>query len=259
MISKKNIKYVRSLGLKKNRSADKVFVAEGTKLVADLANYFSPRYIAATNRWIADNPVLLENAGRCGCVVDEVTDDELCKISFHETPQEVLVVFSQPEYKADMAEVAAEELCLALDGVQNPGNLGTIIRIADWFGIQHIFCSYTCADIYNPKTVQATMGAMARVKIHYCDLVRCFETLPADTSVYGTFLDGVNMYTQDLVSRGVIIMGNEGRGISPEVERFVTSRIFIPNYPPQRETSESLNVAVATSIVCAEFRRRTFD
>jgi len=146
-------------------------------------------------------------------------------------------------------------LCLALDEVQDPGNLGTIIRIADWFGIEHIFCSQGTADVYNPKVVQATMGALARVHVHYVNLSELIDSLP-DIPVYGTFLDGTNIYEQELSQTGIIVMGNEGNGISPEVRKVINRRLYIPNYPANRPTSESLNVAVATAITCAEFRRR---
>jgi TrmH family RNA methyltransferase len=188
--------------------------------------------------------------------VDEVTDEELRKLSFQETPQQVLAVFRQPTYAVDVNEVAKRELCLVLDDVQNPGNLGTIVRLADWFGIEHIFCSRGCADIYNPKTVQATMGGIARVKTHYVNLPEMLSRLDKDIPIYGTFLDGENMYQEPLDPRGLIVMGNEGKGVSAAVEAFVTERLYIPNYPAGRETSESLNVAIATAIVCAEFRRR---
>ena len=147
---------------------------------------------------------------------------------------------------------------MALDDVQDPGNLGTIIRIADWFGIEHIFCSSGTADVYNPKTIQATMGAIARVKLHYCNLPDFLKSASQkNTPIFGTFLDGENIYTQELPANGIIIMGNEGNGISKQIAEMVTHRILIPNYPQGCETSESLNVAVATAIVCAEFRRRT--
>jgi TrmH family RNA methyltransferase len=188
--------------------------------------------------------------------VDEVTEEELKRVSFQETPQQVLAVFKQPVYEVDVNVVAKKNLCLVLDDVQNPGNLGTIVRLADWFGIEHIFCSKGCADIYNPKTVQATMGGIARVQVHYVDLPEMLKGLEVGIPVYGTFLDGENMYQKTMENRGLIVMGNEGKGVSKEVEAFVSERLYIPNYPAGRETSESLNVAIATAIVCAEFRRR---
>ena len=248
MLSKNKIKYIRSLELKKNRKEEQVFVAEGHKLVGDLLGYFPCRLLIATRTWLERNSVVDASE------IIEVTHEELTRASLQKTPQEVLAVFEQPTY--DMhPEVISHSLCLALDDVQDPGNLGTIIRLADWFGIEHIFCSQGTVDVYNPKTIQATMGALARVKLHYCHLPSLIATLK-DTPTYGTFLDGENMYAKQLSTNGLIIMGNEGNGISDEVAELVNEKLYIPNYPPQRETSESLNVAVATAIICAEFRRR---
>ena len=168
----------------------------------------------------------------------------------------MLGVFKRPV--ADLRQVAPErELVLALDGIQDPGNLGTIVRLADWFGITHIVCSRDTADLFSPKTVQATMGAVARIAVHYTDLAAFLQAQhAAGTPIYGTFLDGTDMYQKTLSPHGVLIMGNEGNGIRKEVEACVNERLYIPNYPAGRETSESLNVAIATAIVCAEFRRR---
>ena len=256
MISKNRLKYVRSLEMKKYRKAEGVFVAEGHKLVGDLLDVFECKYLAATSEWLSANAAWVDRQRRSGVEVDEVTDEELKRASFQETPQQVLAVFKQLTYEVDVNEVARKQLCLVLDDVQNPGNLGTIVRLADWFGIEHIFCSKGCADIYNPKTVQATMGGIARVRVHEADLPELLSRLDKDIPVYGTFLDGENMYGRELENRGLIVMGNEGKGVSKEVAAFVTERLYIPNYPEGRETSESLNVAIATAIVCAEFRRR---
>lgn len=251
MISKNRIKYVRSLEMKKYRKAEGVFVAEGHKLVGDLLGAFPCVYVVATQEWMDSHAHELN-----GVEMDVVTDEELRRVSLMETPQQVLAVFRQRIDEVDVNKVVGELLCLALDDVQNPGNVGTIIRLADWFGIEHIFCSRGCADLYNPKTVQATMGAMARVQVHEVDLPQMLSSLPKGTPVYGTFLDGDNLYDKSLENRGLIIMGNEGKGVSADVEAHVTERLYIPNYPAGRETSESLNVAIATAIVCAEFRRR---
>lgn len=242
--------------MKKYRKAEGVFVAEGHKLVGDLLDVFECKYLAATSEWLSANAAWVERQRRSGVEVDEVTDEELKRASFQETPQQVLAVFKQLTYEVDVNEVARTQLCLVLDDVQNPGNLGTIVRLADWFGIEHIFCSKGCADIYNPKTVQATMGGIARVQVHEADLPELLSRLDKDIPVYGTFLDGENIYGKELENRGLIVMGNEGKGVSKEVAAFVTERLYIPNYPEGRETSESLNVAIATAIVCAEFRRR---
>jgi TrmH family RNA methyltransferase len=248
MLSKNKIKYIRSLELKKNRKEEHAFVAEGHKLVGDLLGHFPCRLLVATRAWLERNPK------KDAQEIIEVTQEELTRASLQKAPQEVLAVFEQPTYDMDMS-AASRSLCLALDDVQDPGNLGTIIRLADWFGIEHIYCSQGTVDVYNPKTVQATMGALARVKLHYCHLPAFIESLK-DVPVYGTFLDGENMYGKELSAHGLIVMGNEGNGISDEVAQLVNERLYIPNYPPQRETSESLNVAIATSVICAEFRRR---
>lgn len=248
MLSKNKIKYIRSLELKKNRKEEHAFVAEGHKLVGDLLGHFPCKLLVATHAWLERNP------GMKADEIIEVTQEELTRASLQKAPQEVLAVFEQPTYEMD-ASVVSQNLCLALDDVQDPGNLGTIIRLADWFGIEHIFCSQGTVDVYNPKTIQATMGALARVKLHYCHLPSFIASLK-DTPVYGTFLDGENMYGKNLSEHGLIVMGNEGNGISDEVGKLVNERLYIPNYPPQRETSESLNVAIATSVICAEFRRR---
>lgn len=248
MLSKNRIKYIRSLELKKNRKEERVFIAENHKLVGDLLGYFHCRILVATYDWLKENPKVLADE------VIEVTQEELSRVSLLKTPQEVLAVFEQPQYEFQ-PEVISHSLCLALDDVQDPGNLGTIIRIADWFGIEHIFCSLGTVDVFNPKTVQATMGALARVRLHYCNLTELVSEL-GDVPVFGTFLDGKNMYHEELSSRGLIVMGNEGNGINEELGKLINRRLYIPNYPQERNTSESLNVAVATSIVCAEFRRR---
>ena len=147
------------------------------------------------------------------------------------------------------------KLSLVLDAIQDPGNLGTIIRIADWFGIENIFCSDDTADVYNTKTVQATMGALCRVNVHYANIIDLI-TQNSNSPIYGTFLNGDNIYRESLSSKGFIVMGNEGKGIRPEVEKLITHRLYIPNFSPNSTTSESLNVAVATAVVCSEFRRR---
>ena len=248
MLSKNKIKYIRSLDLKKNRKEERAFVAEGHKLVGDLLGHFVCRLLVATRSWLDKNPNVKAQE------IIEVTQEELTRASLQKTPQDVLAIFEQPAYEMQ-PDVVSRSLCLALDDVQDPGNLGTIIRVADWFGIEDIFCSLGTVDVYNPKTIQATMGALARVKLHYCDLPSFITSLKG-IPVYGTFLDGDNMYEKELTPHGLIVMGNEGNGVSAEVANLVNERLYIPNYPPQRETSESLNVAMATGIICAEFRRR---
>ena len=247
MISKNKIKYIRSLELKKNRNKEGKFVAEGFKVVDDLLALQPADLIVATGEWLRDKHFGAETE------VIEVTDEELKKVSFLQHPQQVLAVFKQAT-SGDYS-INSSELSLALDGVQDPGNLGTIIRIADWFGITHIYCSQDTADVYNPKVVQATMGSIARVKVEYGDLLGLVESLSADVPVYGTLLDGDNIYQQKLENRGLIVMGNEGKGISPALAKKVNHKLLIPNFPEGRATADSLNVAIATAITCSEFRR----
>ena len=247
MISKNKIKYIRSLELKKNRNKEGKFVAEGFKVVDDLLALQPADLIVATQEWLHGKHLADQTE------VIEVTEEELKKVSFLQHPQQVLAVFRQAT-SGDYS-INTSELSLALDGVQDPGNLGTIIRIADWFGITHIYCSQDTADVYNPKVVQATMGSIARVKVEYGNLLALVESLPADVPVYGTLLDGDNIYQQQLENRGLIVMGNEGKGISPALAKKVNRRLLIPNFPEGRATADSLNVAIATAITCSEFRR----
>lgn len=247
-LSKNKIKYIRSLEQKKVRKEEQVFLAEGPKLVEELLGHFRCRLLAATASWLRSHREVDADE------ITEVTPDELSRASLLKTPQQVLAIFEQPQYDLNPDSIRPN-LCLALDDVQDPGNLGTIIRLADWFGIEHIICSSNTVDVYNPKTVQATMGGIARVKVHYTSLPDFIRSL-GDVPVFGTFLEGDNMYDQQLSGNGLIVMGNEGNGISKEVESLINRKLYIPNYPQERQTSESLNVAIATAIVCAEFRRQ---
>ena len=244
-LSKNKIKYIHSLELKKIRKEERVFLAEGPKLVGDLLGHFPCRFLAATPSWFQEHP------GIDASELVEVSQEDLSRASLLKTP---LAIFEQPQYTLD-PEAVRSSLCLALDDVQDPGNLGTIIRLADWFGIEHIICSQNTVDVYNPKTIQATMGGIARVEVHYTSLPDFIRSL-GDTPVFGTFLDGKNMYEQPLSANGLIVMGNEGNGIGKEVATLINRKLYIPNYPAGQETSESLNVAIATAVICAEFRRQ---
>lgn len=250
MISKNRIKYIHSLELKKFRNEHRVFVAEGNKLVTDMLPFFPCELLLAKPSWMATQGDL---------PVDELLDaddDDIRKASFLKNPQDVLAIFKYPEWKLADADPTTQ-LVLALDGLQDPGNLGTIVRLADWFGIRHLVCSLDTADIFSPKAVQATMGALAHISVHYTDLELYLEQQSAHAvPVYGTFLDGTDMYTRPLSATGILVMGNEGNGIRPVIEALVNEKLYIPNYPVGRETAESLNVAIATAVVCAEFRRR---
>ena len=248
MISKNQIKYIRQLELKKYRKREGVFVAEGPKVVGDLLRRYQPVAIYATEEWSQETGDKR--------MVTIVTDDELRRISFLQHPQQVLALFPIPSDVSPTAPLSPPtSLSLALDGVQDPGNLGTIIRIADWFGIDTIYCSEDTADAYNPKVVQATMGSIAHVNIIYTDLVELFDSLPPTFPVYGTLLDGDDIYQQPLSSEGIIVMGNEGNGISEAIRQRVNRRLLIPCFR-EGDTAESLNVAIATAITCSEFKRR---
>ena len=255
-ISKNQIKFIRQLEQKKFRRREGLFVAEGTKVVGDLLAHYQPHTVFATDDWLKGHAS--ENC-HLSSVITEVTDEELRRLSFLQHPQQVLALFPIP-LPTDIPLTSylsplTSNLSLALDGIQDPGNLGTIIRIADWFGIEQIICSEDTVDAWNPKVVQATMGSIARVNIIYNNLLEFLDTLPADYPVYGTLLDGDNIYTQPLTPHGLIVMGNEGNGISPEIRQKVNRRLLIPSYRTD-DTAESLNVAIATAVTCAEFRRR---
>lgn len=245
-MTRAEIQFVRSLSDKRTRDAEGLFIAEGSKLVEEiLASRLVVRHVYTTRRELH------------GANIELVTPQEMERISQLKNANDTLAIVEQPRYRLNREEVG-KRLTLALDGVQNPGNLGTIIRLADWFGVEDIICSSECADCYNPKVVQATMGAILRVRVHYtANLAELLSKSAAvGTPIYGTLLDGENIYTQELSSHGIIVMGNEGRGLSDACRRALTHKLFIPPYPADEPTSESLNVAMATGIIMAEFRRR---
>lgn len=246
MLSKNKQKYIRSLKEKKHRDEYGVFVAEGNKLVTELlSSRLKCRLLVATPEFMGTiNPNVAEEI---------VVVNDLSQVSFVKTPQQALAIFDK--LQVDNSIDISQQLVLALDGIQDPGNMGTIIRLADWYGIKHIFCSSDTADVYNPKIVQATMGAIARVDIHYIDL-KSFLISYQNNPIYGTLLDGDNIYEKEITPNGIIVMGNEGNGIRPEIREMITNKLFIPPYPTDERTSESLNVAIATAVICAEFRRR---
>lgn len=251
MISRSKISFVRSLGLKKRRDELGLFVAEGPKVVSELLPAWKFRLIIATRQWLSENGEKLDGTS---AEVIETTEEGLRRVSFLQHPQQVLAVVEKKETRLDIGSLRSE-LTIALDGVRDPGNLGTIIRVADWFGIGTVVCSRESADVYNPKVIQATMGSVARVNVAYADLVGLLEALPKDFPVYGTLLDGDDIYGQRLSENGLIVMGNEGVGISEAVRRRVNRRLLIPPFPRNGATAESLNVGVATAIVCSEFKR----
>lgn len=249
MLSKSKIKLITSLSQKKQRDELGIFIAEGSKLVADMLPAFSCKLIVATASWLQNHPQAKADE------IIETDEDNLRKVSNHKSPQGVLAIFEKPCYQIDPLEIN-NALCLALDDIQDPGNLGTILRIADWFGIYNLFCSEHTADAFSPKTVQATMGALVRIKVHVVNLPKFLTAYNTKVPIYGTFMDGDDIYNKTLTNNGIIVMGNEGNGISSDIEKLVSDKLLIPNFPAGHATSESLNVGIATALVCGEFRRR---
>ncbi len=250
-LSKNQIKLINSLKLKKKRAASPYFIAEGEKLVLDLLTTMTPELIVINHDVVDKYPEI----SAYNCVIAK--EEEIKKITSLNSAPKMLALFNKKEETTLEAINFSEELILCLDSIQDPGNLGTIIRIADWFGVKNIICSNDTVDLYNNKTIQATMGAIVRVNLIYTDLEIFLKRVVKDgIPVYGTFLDGKDIYSTTLSSNGIIIMGNEGNGISKEVSKLVSSKLLIPNFSHDKETSESLNVAIATGIICSEFRRR---
>ena len=240
-MTQNEIKQIRSLQIKKFRDELNLFVAEGDKCISELSKAFT-----LVQHFSADNTPL----------------KDIERASSLRTPQGSIAVFRKPQFPLPV--IQPDTLYLALDGIQDPGNLGTIIRTADWFGIRDIICSANTADCFSPKVVQATMGALARVRVHYTDLPAWLtnsqhSTLNSQPStIYGTLLTGKDLYSPDAIPdkrSGIIVMGNEGNGLSPEVRKLITHSLRIPSFPHDAPTSESLNVAIATAVILAHFRQ----
>ncbi len=246
MLSKNKIKNIRALHITKYRKERKLFIVETPKVVSEfLHSSFVVKEIFATDNWL-ENELSVQ-----GIPINRITEKELHSISALTNANQVFALVQIPDYAN--IKFNAQELILALDTIQDPGNMGTIIRIADWFGIKKIVCSKESADVYNPKVVQASMGALSRIQIHYTELVPWLSQQDATTPIYGTLLNGEDIYSQELSQRGVIIIGNESKGINPMVQNMLSHRIRIPSYGNSK--MESLNAAIATAIVCAEFKR----
>ena len=262
MLSQNQIKHITALRVKKYREEYDQFIAEGHKLVMDLLNSdFTIVGLYASADWIVAN---LPLTGKKNIPVFETTLQEMKRITSLSTPSPVLAVVKIPEEERDASRVtrhASRFLFLALDDIRDPGNLGTIIRIADWFGLSGVYCSQNCVDIYNPKVVQATMGSIARVTVFRRDLKKLFIDIARykiDIPVYGALLEGESIFSHPLTPYGIILIGNESRGISPELIPFITQKIFIPSFgSTESGKAESLNASVAAAILCAEFRRKT--
>ncbi|MES2285242.1 MAG: RNA methyltransferase [Bacteroidota bacterium] len=257
MLSKNQLKFVGSLKLKKFREEHNLFIAEGTKIVTELLqSKIKVKQVFATAAFLSK--VKIEK----GIEWSEVKENELDRLSAQVTGNEVLAVCEIPEYILNYKDLT-DKLTLVLDDIKDPGNLGTIIRIADWFGIETIICSKETVDAFNSKVVQATMGSISRIKLHYIDLIEFFEEFkkeqPANSKfpVFGALLEGSSIYSQQLSSNGFIVIGNESKGISGNLLPYITDKISIPSFSNSGGAeAESLNAAIATSIICSEFRRR---
>jgi len=258
MISKSQIKLIKSLKYKKFRDLNGLFVAEGEKIVNDLvaassdaSSLFIIHSIMATSGWLINHK---ESSGKDYAFI-EINDEELKRISMLTTPNKVLALVKIPDYSLE-ENFAEDNLSLVLDDIQDPGNLGTIIRIAHWFGINNIICSENSSDLYNPKTVQSTMGSLWSVRVFYRELKSFLRHYieNTDVPVIGTFLSGSNIYTMPAVKNGLIVLGNEAHGISRELESYIRSRICIPSFS-EKYKPDSINVAQAAAIICSEFRR----
>lgn len=240
MVSKNQIKLINSLQQKKYRIEHQLFIAEGVKVIQELLqSKIVLEHLFATEESFSPFDIQAKT---------EISSQEMKKISVLSTPSSCLALFKIPTPK----KPETSGLIVALDAIRDPGNLGTIVRLCDWFGVTQIVCSNETVDLYNPKVVQATMGSIARVKVNYLDLKTFLSESSA--SIFGTFMDGKNIYKEDLPEEGIIVFGNEANGISTEIEKIINNRIAIPQFGTIQET-ESLNVATATAIVLSEFRR----
>ncbi len=255
MLSINQTKHIRSLQQKKFRTEFKQFVAEGNTLVCDLiSSSYKVEMIIASNDWLESNSSLLNKSK---ATIISAKENELVRISTLKTPNQVIAVFNIPETRIDIESIKSE-LTIVLDDIKDPGNLGTIIRLADWFGIKNIVCSNETVDVYNSKVIQATMGSIARVNIFYTDLVEFLKSLPSNLKIYGTLLNGESVYSKTLDEKAIIVIGNESKGISESILPFINEKLLIPSYPigTTNSKAESLNASIATAIICSEFRRK---
>lgn len=255
MISKNQVKLISSLHQKKFRKEHGLFIAEGEKVCRDLVESgWTVRSVFMTEEFRSEKfskwPKKVSS--------EVVSEKELEKISALTTPQQILLVGEIPDWKFSDVYFSGN-LTLMLDDIKDPGNLGTIIRIADWFGIETVICSETCSDVFNPKTVQATMGSLFRVKVFYQPLLQTLEkAAEKNIPVYGTLLNGENIYNTKLSTEGIILIGSESHGINEGLIPYVTTKISIPSFSKTSpKKADSLNAAMAAAIVCSEFRRRS--
>ncbi|MEY8593369.1 RNA methyltransferase [Butyricimonas hominis] len=251
MLSKHLTNIIQNLEKKKFREKYNLFKIEGEKLVQELfLSDMKVDTLIARPSWIERNRQKAQSYNTI-----EVNEIEMGRVSNFKSLPEVIALAQIP-VKEHSPEEIKNELSIVLNGIQDPGNLGTILRLSDWFGVRHVFCDHDCANIFNPKSVQASMGAIFRVNVFYLDLVEFIPRfVDQNFPCYGAFLEGENIYRTELRTKGFIVMGNEGNGISPEIERFVTRKITIPSFAHSPYSTESLNVGVATGIILSEFKR----
>lgn len=253
MISKNQIKFIRSLHQAKYRRIEKLFIAEGPKVVGELLrSRFTIKSIFALSDWIQENKVNIPES----IEVFDISPKDLERISTLVTPNQVMATIAISEFVQPQSQLPID-LTIVLDNIKDPGNMGTIIRTADWFGIDQIVCSENCVDIYNPKVIQATMGSISRVSVLYTNLLEFLSKLPNRAKVYGTLLEGDNIYKSELHSKAYLIIGSESHGISEELKKYITHNITIPTFSSKATGAESLNASVAAAIICSEFRRQS--
>lgn len=257
MISKNKIKFLITLQKKKVREEENLYIIEGDKLVREfLAAGIRVKTVYAKPEFISSLPASLKKSAE---EIEAVTFDDLRQISTLKTPHNALAVIPVIQNEFVAASVFSS-LCVALDFVQDPGNLGTIIRAAAWFGIKNIVCSETCVDVYNPKVIQSCMGAILHVNVNYTDLNSfLLEAEKKKIPVYGTLLEGKSVYEHPLSEKGIILLGNESKGISDNLLQFVSEKIVIPKFSTAKYGIDSLNVSMAASVVFSEFARRSFS
>ena len=255
MISKNSIKLIKSLALKKIRLKENLFLVEGDKIVSEvLESKFKVDKLFATSSFLINNQQKIKNV----TLVSEVNQGDIAQASLLKSPQNSIALCKLPDFKTHPEKPDAS-LWVYLDEIQDPGNLGTIIRVCDWFGIENLFCSPRTADLFNPKVIQASMGSFCRVELIYTPfepVVRLASSL--GIPIFGAFLDGTNIYEQKLPSKALVVMGNEGNGISPEIAAKIEKKIKIPEFNKNTKSAESLNVSVATAIICSEFKRQNY-
>jgi len=256
MLSKNKLKLIHSLRLKKHRLEQQLFLVEGEKNVEELLHsQLQAVELFAVGEWILSNRLLLQDKA---IAFQEITPEELARASELVTPNKVVAIARMPEYRFN-TELLQGRMLLALDGIRDPGNMGTIIRTADWFGIEDILCSLDCVDLYNPKVIQATMGSFTRTRVHYTDLTAFLKSISGKIPIFGALLDGPSLHEKKFSSPGVLVIGSESHGISGELLPLISDPVYIPRSPGSPgagRQAESLNASIANAIICFEIRKQ---